>query len=301
VESLNRTPPKAIQEVLRREVNFGCPIPGCGIPYLTWHHFDPPWGTKQHHNPEGMIALCAKDAALADGKRWTKNQLRQMKKKPYVSPNQISEHYGYLRKNVVTIIGNVAYNVKNVLEIYGERVIGFERDNEGYNRLNLLIRNKNAKPILVMKNNFWTAISKDLFDLRCSAQGKELEITSKDKQTKLFMRFDDFPLDAFKKKLLKNYQEVRSKVELPEWLDEEEMECIVNDGTYRIDEFVSEIGSPEIVPTWTIKGKLLWGNVHLEIHNSFIENLVTHNIFGMNFMIGATAAFSFTGQSTFIG
>lgn len=303
MKSLNRTPPKAIRELLRREVNFGCPVPNCGIPYLMWHHFDPPWEIKEHHNPEGMIALCAKDANLADGGRWTKDQLRQMKKSPYISSSQISEHYDYLRKNIVTIIGNVAYDVKNVLEIYGERVIGFERDNEGYNRLNLLIRDKNGKPILVMENNGWTAVSEDLFDLRCSARGKELEIISKDKQTKLVIRFDDLSLDAFKQKLLKKYQKAISKLELPEWLNEndtKQLEYNLNDSSM-IDKFISKIGAPAIVPTLTIKGKLLWGNVHLEIRDSFIENLVTHNIFGMTFVLGCTAAFSFTGKSAIIG
>jgi len=304
VRSLNRTPPKSVQEKLRKEVNFGCPVPRCGIPYLTWHHFDPPWGERKHHTPEGMIALCAKDAALADGGRWTKEQLRQMKQDPYVSLGEISERYGYLRKKVVCIIGNIAYNVENVLEIYGERVIGFERDNDGYNRLNLLIRDRNGNPILVMENNFWTAISRDLFDLRCSAQGRELEIMSKDKQTKLSMRFDDYPLDTFRNRLLKKHQEGMSKLELPDWFNGEYAEVLkkkVQSDTSSIDDFVSHIGSPKIVPTWTIKGKLLWGDVYLDIRDSEIEDLVYHNVFGMNFVVGSKAAFSFTGESTRIG
>ena len=103
-----------------------------------------------------------------------------MKENPYLSREQISEKFDYLRKKVVCIIGNVAYEVENILEINGERVIGFESDENGYNRLNLLIRNINGDPILVMENNFWTAFSGDLFDLRCSTYGKEIEIISKD-------------------------------------------------------------------------------------------------------------------------
>ena len=77
---ISRTPPANVLERLRREVNFGCPVEDCGVPYLSWHHFDPPWREKKHHNPDGMIALCAKDASLADAPRWTKEQLREMKK-----------------------------------------------------------------------------------------------------------------------------------------------------------------------------------------------------------------------------
>lgn len=132
MKQLDRTPPREVQEQLRKEVNFGCPVSGCGIPYLTGHHFDPPWSEAKHHNPEGMIALCATHVALADGGCWTKGQLKQMKKNPFVQLGQISEYYNYLRKDVVCMVGNVAYDVKDVLEIYDERVIGFERDREGY-------------------------------------------------------------------------------------------------------------------------------------------------------------------------
>jgi hypothetical protein len=303
VNSLNRTPPKPVQEMLRKEVNFGCPVRGCGIPYLTLHHFDPPWSEKEHHNPEGMIALCAKDAELADGGRWTKEQLRQMKKNPDVPLSKISEYYGYIRKNVVCIIGNVAYNVKNALEIYGERVIGLERDIDGYNRLNLLIRDTNRNPVLVMENNFWTAISRELFDLRCSAQGKELEIISKDKQTRLSMQFDDYTLDAFRNRLQSSIKNM-PKFELPEWLNEEYKEMLrksPSSDKSPIDEFISHIGSPEFVPTWTIKGKLLWGNVHLEIRDFEIEDLIHKTIFRMCFVLGGMTAFSFSDRSTSLG
>jgi hypothetical protein len=31
--------PQEIEKLLRREVNFGCPVPGCGSPWLKYHHF----------------------------------------------------------------------------------------------------------------------------------------------------------------------------------------------------------------------------------------------------------------------
>lgn len=299
---MDRTSPQSVREILRKEVNFGCPVPECGIPYLTWHHFDPPWKEKEHHNTEGMIALCATHAGLADGGRWTKEQLRQMKQNPYVSLDKISEFYDYLRKKVVCIIGNVAYNVKNVLEIDGERVIGFERDSDGYDRLNLLIRDANGNPILIMENNFWAAISRDLFDLRCSAQGKELEIISKDKQTNLYMRFDDYPLDVFRNRLLLYHKNI-SQLELPDWLEDKYKEIIKNESsdTSQVDWFISRIGSPQFVPTWTIKGKLFWGNVYLEIRDYEIEDLIHHNVFRMGFICGGKTAFSFSDKSTSVG
>jgi hypothetical protein len=39
---LPRRPPMDVIRLLRSEVGFCCPVEGCGNPYLTWHHFDPP-------------------------------------------------------------------------------------------------------------------------------------------------------------------------------------------------------------------------------------------------------------------
>jgi hypothetical protein len=46
----------AIVLALRREVNLGCPVAGCGSPFLTWHHFDPPWKLEHHHRPDEFRA-----------------------------------------------------------------------------------------------------------------------------------------------------------------------------------------------------------------------------------------------------
>ncbi|MGP5687026.1 hypothetical protein ACTXOU_13770 [Psychrobacter glacincola] len=71
--------PKAVKEVLRSEVGFGCPIKGCGNPYLEYHHFDPPVNIKPHNEPKGMIALCAQHHKKADGGAYTVEQLHTLK------------------------------------------------------------------------------------------------------------------------------------------------------------------------------------------------------------------------------
>lgn len=70
---------------LRREVGFGCPI--CRNPFLTWHHFDPPWHVEKHWRPEGIIALCLGCHASADGKgghpgAYSADELRRLKTSP---------------------------------------------------------------------------------------------------------------------------------------------------------------------------------------------------------------------------
>ena len=74
---MRREPPDSVKKILRKEVRFGCPIPGCNNPYLEWHHFDPPWAKEEHHRPEGMIALCNTHHKRADAGAFTIEQLKK--------------------------------------------------------------------------------------------------------------------------------------------------------------------------------------------------------------------------------
>jgi hypothetical protein len=75
--TLSRTPPIQVTREIRSEVGFSCPIDRCGNPYLTWHHFDPPWSIEQHHRPEGMVALCREHADKADAGAFTDDQVHE--------------------------------------------------------------------------------------------------------------------------------------------------------------------------------------------------------------------------------
>jgi hypothetical protein len=217
---------------------------------------------------------------------------------PFVHRDRISEVYGYLRKNVVCIIGNVAYDVRNVLEIDGERVIGFEKDASGYDLLNLLIRDAKGSPVLVMENNIWTAYSSELHDLVCTTRGKELRITAKDGSTNLEMKFHDFPLGEFREHVIKGMQAAA----LPDWLDDKikaRLRQSMKDAS-PLDEFMRTIGEPATIPTWIIKGRLSWGTSTLEIRDFEMED-ERHNVFGMNFVVSCRAAFSLNRDSRAVG
>ncbi len=270
---MDRTPPMEILETLRREVNFGCPVANCGVPYLTWHHFSPPWRVREHHDPKGMIALCHTHHDMAEGCRWTVEQLRQMKSQPFITGDSISASYDYLRRKVVCKVGNLAYNARNVLEIDGERVLGFERDGQGYDRLNVLIRGKDNSIILEMKNNFWTVFLPTIYDLRCSAQGKEMEIRTKDAQTRFEMRFDELTQDNL-------------GAQFP---------------STHIEEFIEAIGNPAVIPVWTIKGKLRWGSQWLEIHESEVRDLQHGSTVSGTILLNPRSGFSYSKDEFSVG
>jgi hypothetical protein len=105
-DELSRNPPAEVRRRLRAEVGFGCPVTGCDNPYLQYHHFDPPWHTRRHHDLQGMIALCAEHHAKADAGAFTTEQLRKMKSQP---TRPIQGRFDWLRNRVVSIIGGNAY------------------------------------------------------------------------------------------------------------------------------------------------------------------------------------------------
>lgn len=91
---VSRDIPDAVKLELRQEVNWGCPVHNCGSPFLSYHHFDPPFSKfkpGQLHDPKGMIALCLAHAKMADGGVWTNHQLLEIKASPwlYLHPGEV--------------------------------------------------------------------------------------------------------------------------------------------------------------------------------------------------------------------
>src|SRR5215207_2549038 len=102
---MTRTPPVKVIRQLRQEVGFCCPVEGCGNPYLTWHHFDPPWRVEEHHRPEGMIALCAEHASKADHGAFTDDQLRELKRIGRSRATEARARFDWIRRRVLGIVG----------------------------------------------------------------------------------------------------------------------------------------------------------------------------------------------------
>lgn len=128
---VSRNIPINVRRELRKEVNFGCPVRKCGNPYLTYHHFDPPFHVEEHHRPEGMIALCAHHHNAAEGGAFTDDQLRALKLNPYI--NLVEGRFDWLRNNLaLSIGGNLFVKSYSPITINGKSIVWFERDDEDY-------------------------------------------------------------------------------------------------------------------------------------------------------------------------
>jgi hypothetical protein len=140
--TISRTPPTSIRQELRREVGFGCPVPNpealCGNPYLYWHHFDPPFRERAHHDPAGMIALCAEHHAKADAGAYTAEQLQEFKRGAAENAGDVRGRFEWMRRDVLWVVGgNFYYETPTILACRGDPVVWINRDDEGYLLLNL--------------------------------------------------------------------------------------------------------------------------------------------------------------------
>lgn len=153
---MNRTPPSNVRKMLRSEVGFGCPVHDCGNPYLYWHHFDPPWKAKQHHDPEGMVAMCAEHHDKADAGAYTRDQLRAFKRSGVKRAAAIKGRFDWMRHEFLIVAGgNFFYRTPIIFQFRNEPIIWLNRDEEGYLTLNVRMLTTSKEPRTRLEDNFW--------------------------------------------------------------------------------------------------------------------------------------------------
>ncbi len=165
-------PPEDVRRQLRREVNFRCPI--CGSPFLTYHHFDPPYRARPHHNPDGMIALCTECHAFADQGKYTDKQLRELKCKP----NSSLRKFGWQRNELVVFAGGLYVNPRVYLRLKGRDIIWFNRDAYGNLLLNVDIRDESDNSVILIEENDLKEYLciEEICDIEIKPHGQELTI-----------------------------------------------------------------------------------------------------------------------------
>jgi hypothetical protein len=141
---------------LRQEVGFGCPVESCAVPYLGYHHFDPPWHVEQHHRPEGMIALCGVHHPQADAGSWTAEQLRALKLRGRDRADEVRGHLNWLRRELLAVVGgNFYYETLRIFEYRSQPIIWFSRDDDGYLRLNVRMLTTSGQQRLEIIDSDW--------------------------------------------------------------------------------------------------------------------------------------------------
>lgn len=174
--TVGRRPSPGVLRALRREVAFCCPIRNCQLPYLEYHHFDPPFSERPHHNVEGMIALCPTHHRAADGKTYTKEDLKNLKASARDNVRAVRGDLEWRRRRLLTVVGsNVTYETPVVIEFRGERVVWLTRDDDEYLLLNVAPIEGELGRRFGIDENLWTLEALP-DDVECSVQHKYVNV-----------------------------------------------------------------------------------------------------------------------------
>lgn len=187
---MQRNPPE-IKKVIRKEDGFVCAHPKCDIPYLEYHHFDPPWSERNHNNPKGIIALCPLHHRQADGGMFSIDQLRDWKKSSKKKFGAVKSSLEWMKNKLgAKLGGSLSIDDEYSLMIQNHPIIWFNHV-DNYALLNINLYNNEGRLILKMTDNDWEVQTDVLSDIECIPSGKRIKISFKNNDN-LVLDFKDY-------------------------------------------------------------------------------------------------------------
>jgi hypothetical protein len=183
---MRRDPPEAVKNQLRAEVGFGCPVYGCRLPFLEFHHFDPPWRDRQHHEPDGMVALCVEHHKKADRGVFSKDQLRAFKKSK-TSVEEIRGKFDWAGPRQLIRFGGVYFNPHRVFSAANPAglppgTLDFGVGEQGLLELSFVLCAPSGKRLATMDRNTIIADPEGFqsFNVNASATKIKAKVTGQD-------------------------------------------------------------------------------------------------------------------------
>jgi hypothetical protein len=208
---LSPTDPAA--RVLRQEVHFACPV--CGHPILTYHHFDPPWREKEHNDPSGIIALCGPCHGDAEGGRWTKAELHELKKEAPTRETLRKNFPWRVQENqqiVHRLGGNYASKSSVILALNGRPVLTEERSLEGLLLFSLEIRDPNDEVQLEIVQNSLSVDTLGIWDIHLNTYGNHIEFRPHRGEIALDLRLSRYTLKEIEEQFWTDEMKAYSKM-----------------------------------------------------------------------------------------
>lgn len=205
--SMKRDPPEPVKRTLRQEVRFACPAPGCANPVLTWHHFDPPWETRQHHDSQGMVALCPEHHRAADAGLWTRTQLRDFKNNPQ-TPDTIRKTFMWSEQAVLYRLGGCwAASCPAIISIAGFPVLRQEKSPQGRLLFSLELRSQEDELLVALDQNCLAVEAHRVHDLTLSTGTTRLKVWLAERNIGLELRLRHLSEDELAAQLSKDAAE----------------------------------------------------------------------------------------------
>ncbi len=211
MQSNGRTkPPQKVLQALRAEVGFLCPVPHCGSPFLTWHHFDPPWHQGREHRFEGMVALCPTCHKQADHGRWSRGELQKFKcvRAPaaaYRARLPWSDRPFLLRVGGIYCVESPA-----LVRLSNRTVLGVNRQSSGCFNLSLVVPSANNDIAIEIQNNI-VYTPESPFDISLAPSARSLQVRIEAGEPSLKMFFRRLTVDALCRKVVDEHVKTYSR------------------------------------------------------------------------------------------
>jgi hypothetical protein len=182
--------PKSIKDELRREVGYVCPVANCGLPYLTWHHFDPPWEPSHIHRVEGMVALCAVHHGAADTGAYSDDQLRLLKSVRNIATVK-GENVLRRANTVFKAAKNIACGSAGLLRYRGVPLVEFKTNPlTSEDEIYISSIDSHGAVTGIIEGNFWQADPVD-YHIEATSNSRDLLLRKNDGSFKLTLKFRD--------------------------------------------------------------------------------------------------------------
>jgi hypothetical protein len=160
---------------------------------LTYHHFDPAWGSRPHHDVNGMIALCLQHHKEADGGAFTIDQLLRLKKTALGWP--VRGRFNWQRERLFIIGGSNFFVGSPSILRYGSRdLIWFGHSKEGYGTINMDLFSPAGTLVLSMRDNDWVILP-TVDDVESPPSAHQLLVRSKTHSVSLDVEFSELSLE----------------------------------------------------------------------------------------------------------
>jgi len=238
--------PDDVRKELRAEVGYGCPI--CRSPFLTWHHFDPPYSIRPHHEPEGMIALCREHHDEADNDNWPPDELRKLKKTRRLAEDVKGSFPSWEHENMlVRLGGNYTGGSEVLVAIGGQNLVRLRRNAAGLLALSFDLWDMNGTPLLKVADNALELHPRGVHDFVVTAKKREVKLWLRERDIGLDLVFERITVEELEKLLGADFE--RSKKKTDERL-KKEMEKM---DKWQREHLQEALSRPASVPWWIDK------------------------------------------------
>jgi hypothetical protein len=235
--------PDQVKEKLRSEVGYGCPI--CRSPFLTWHHFDPPYSVRPHHEPDGMIALCGEHHDEADNDNWPPERLRALKKTPRSAEDVKGSFPSWEHENIlVRLGGNYTGGSEVLVAIQGQPLVRFRRNAAGLLALSFDLWDSDGTPLLKVVNNALELYPEEVHDFIATAKKREVTLWLGDRDIGLDLTFERITVEDLGTLLSADFERSKKKSDA---VLTKAMESMDN---WQREHLREALSSPRSVPWW---------------------------------------------------